>query len=270
MKKPSNPLFALNAATDEHCSGRHICIVGFDEIAAAVAATLLQQYTYAQSIVEGTDPGSITLGFGTPAALAVIKKRKLEVTTNEERYHRDGLIFQILMWLAEKQEDAANGMARPMSPPHVRQADKGQDMLILYRSGTGDVEGLEICEDKATKSPSKTIKSKVVPEIEEYERAERDDELRAGLIDLLRSDANMTDVERERIAAAVQWNKSRRYRVRVTNKREFKKPNRNDLFKPIADLIGDATRRAGDTVQMDVRDWMDSLCARIVSILRAE
>jgi len=83
----------------------------------------------------------------------------------------------------------ANGEgAIASSIPHFRPAHKGFDALLIpLKDGRTALDGLIICEDKATTNPRKQITEKVWQEIETIEAGERDAELNGELVAILRN-----------------------------------------------------------------------------------
>ncbi|WP_343312852.1 hypothetical protein AAIB41_08375 [Brucella sp. BE17] len=75
-----------------------------------------------------------------------------------------------------------------MTSPHVRQADKGFDGFIIeLEDGGREIKRIVLCEDKASKSPRSLISSSVWPEIGTILCGDRDDEILADLVTLLKS-----------------------------------------------------------------------------------
>ncbi|MBX3447891.1 MAG: hypothetical protein KF765_14160 [Parvibaculaceae bacterium] len=132
-------------------------------------------------------------------------KRRIEISI----IHRDGLLFQHISWVVAR-------MAMPaayMTAPHVRQADKGFDGFIIEldeaKSGIGRIV---LCEDKASITPRKLISSSVWPDVEAIRRGDRDDEILADLVTLLKS---VDDIDVEAAVDEIFWEEVREFRVAV-------------------------------------------------------
>ena len=106
-----------------------------------------------------------------------------------------------------------------IAPPQPRPADKGFDGLIVELrddlvdgARTIQVDGVVICEDKATEDGRTTITKKVWPELLDFERGGRDAELQNEVTALLmrRTLDVLKTVEN------IHWKEVRRYRVSVT------------------------------------------------------
>jgi len=123
--------------------------------------------------------------------------------------HRDGLLFQHVSWIAARIA-VPNGY---MTAPHVRQADKGFDGFIVELDSDGEeIARIVLCEDKASKSPRGLITSSVWTDIEAILRGERDDEILADLVTLLKS---MPGIDAETAVDEVFWEGVREFRVAV-------------------------------------------------------
>lgn len=131
--------------------------------------------------------------------------------------HRDGLLFQHISWVAAR-------MALPngyMTAPHVRQADKGFDGFIVELNGNGrEIKRIVLCEDKASKSPRSLISSSVWPEIGTILSGDRDDEILADLVTLLKSVPN---IDSETAVDDVFWEGAREFRVAVATGEDQRK-----------------------------------------------
>ena len=123
--------------------------------------------------------------------------------------HRDGLLFQHISWVVARIA-IPNGY---MTSPHVRQADKGFDGFIIeLDESKNEIKRIVLCEDKASITPRKLISSSVWPEIEAIRRGDRDDEILADLVTLLKS---VPDIDAEAAVDEVFWEEVREYRVAV-------------------------------------------------------
>ncbi|MGH0255234.1 hypothetical protein NKY39_06540 [Sinorhizobium meliloti] len=131
--------------------------------------------------------------------------------------HRDGLLFQHISWVAARLA-LPNGY---MTSPHVRQADKGFDGFIIELDESGDaIKHVVLCEDKASKSPRSLISSGVWPEIGTILRGDRDDEILADLVTLLKS---VPDIDAETAVDEMFWEGAREFRVAVATGEDQRK-----------------------------------------------
>lgn len=123
--------------------------------------------------------------------------------------HRDGLMFQHISWVAARRT-LPNGY---MTSPHVRQADKGFDGFIIdLDDSRREIKRIVLCEDKASKSPRGLISSSVWPEIGTILRGDRDDEILADLVTLLKG---VPDIDAEAAVDEMFWEGACEFRVAV-------------------------------------------------------
>lgn len=131
--------------------------------------------------------------------------------------HRDGLLFQHVSWVAARL-DLPNGY---MTSPHVRQADKGFDGFIIELNNSGhQIKRVVLCEDKASMSPRGLITSKVWPEIKSIQCGDRDDEILADLVTLLKG---VPDIDAEAAVDEMFWEGVREFRVAVATGEDQRK-----------------------------------------------
>lgn len=245
---------------DDYCRGVCFSITDEDALARAVALVLVQEYSLAKGILTGTaGTREEQRVFLDEDEIEDIVARRLEPSVV---YHRDGFLFQLMMWLAAHLDlDDSDLVAQP----HTQASAKGQDSIVVHRAA-GAVVALTICEDKATEHPRKTVREDVWPEIKDYEAGGRRDELRSNVIATLGLGGVPAD-EATTLVRRISWEGKRRYRVRVTVEGERPK----QLFKGFDELVsGDVERRRGETVQIpQLRDWMTNLARKIETELRS-
>lgn len=256
------PLKFSTQNNDPLCHGHDWTIVDEPTLVRLLARLVTGYYAHVEAILQ--DP-SVTL----PAKLnshAELTAKLGKPTSDETRYHRDGWIFQMISWVAAHMTSSA---AILIAPPQPRPADKGFDGLIVELTDKGSrIDGIVICEDKATEDVRATITNKVWPELLEFERGARDAELQNEVTALLRG----TDGNVLQIVESIHWKEVRKYRVSVTvNPAEHARGGRPRVFKGFDDKVkGDIVRRQGEYVIVkDVRAWMDTLCKGVLAELEA-
>lgn len=145
------------------------------------------------------------------------EKKAAENRMKTSVIHRDGLLFQHVSWVAARL-DIPNGY---MTSPHVRQADKGFDGFIIELDDNGAaIQRIVLCEDKASKSPRGLITSSVWPEIGAIQDGERDDEILADLVTLLKG---VPGIDAETAVDDMFWEGGREFRVAVATGEDQRK-----------------------------------------------
>ena len=245
---------------DDYCQGVCFSIIDEDALARAVALVLIQEYALAKSILAGKASGdefdNLVLD---EAEIEDIVTRRLKPPVV---YHRDGFLFQLMMWLATHL-DLEDGDL--VALPHAQASAKGQDSIIVHRADRA-VVALSICEDKATENPRDRIREEIWRDIKDYEAGGRRDELRSNIIATLGLGGVPAD-EAAALVRRISWEDKRRYRVRVTVQSQRTKR----LFRGFDELVsGDVERRRGETIHLpQLRTWMTSFAAKIEHELRS-
>jgi hypothetical protein len=252
---------------DPLCRGNRWQIADEDTLARLVAWTMQGHYQHAQRVL-----GS--LGLDSPGARPTIQQqaiRRLTLPPNTEknsphRWHRDGLLFQHVAWIAALIENGGNS---GMSMPHLRPADKGFDsILVPLTSERKAMDGVFICEEKATEHPRKEIQSNVWPSLDELEAGTRDAELNGQILAILK-EYQVQNIDE--VAADIYWLNRKFYRVSVTVATEHDADDRRkDLFLGYDDRAkGNVARRKAETMVVpNLRDWMDAFSLKVIAAIQ--
>lgn len=129
-------------------------------------------------------------------------------------WHRDGHLFQYVSWLVARLVSPTS----ILTPPHVRQADKGFDGFIIEMDeAQKHVLKVVLCEDKASQNPRTLITKKkgVWEEITSIQGGEREDEVVSSLTTLLKAVPDLSGEELEDAVDTIFWEKIRQFRVSV-------------------------------------------------------
>lgn len=244
---------------DRHCQGVTFTISDADALAHAIAHVLVQEYALARSILSGdatADEGDVIELDADEIDDIVCRRLK-----PSDVYHRDGFLFQLMMWLAAHL-DLDDGDL--VALPHTQASAKGQDCIVVHRAGNA-VVALSICEDKATVNPRDTVRDEVWPEIRAYEAGGRRDELRSNIIATLGLGGIPTS-EATALIRRISWEGKRRYRVRLT----LESTRTQGLFKGFDQIVtGGVERRRGETIHLPgLRTWMTEFAAKVETELR--
>jgi len=252
-------MLCISQISDAYCQGITFEVTDVDALAKTIALVLIQEYALALRLMDGADHSTEKISFEIDDIEDIIQRR-LHPTVI---YHRDGFLFQLMMWLATHL-DLQDGDL--VALPHSQGSAKGQDSIVVHRS-TDAVVALTICEDKATENPRDMVRDEVWPEIKEYEQGGRRDELRSNIIATL-GIGGIPSAEAQNLIRGISWTGKRRYRVRVTieaNQRTSK------LFKGFEEIVsGDNEMRRGETTALpSMRNWMTTLAGKIENELRS-
>jgi hypothetical protein len=175
---------------------------------------------------------------------------------------RDGLLFQHVSWVAA----TIQFPGATVRSPHVRQADKGFDgLLIEVDSRTTKLARLVLCEDKASTSPRGLVTSKIWPEIKLVVAGEKDLEILDAVTALLDT---MHDVDREAVLISTTWERMRQYRIALTaGGDQLRTEGYHHLFTGYDEHIAGALHnRLAEVMPMaDVRAYLDNLAAQVTA-----
>ncbi len=250
-------MLTKNLVDDLYCQGITYQVEDIDRLAQAIALILVSEYTLATELIRSENGEGGTLSLDATHIEDIIKRRLHPA----DIYHRDGFLFQLTMWLASHLDLAQGDL---VSLPHSQGTQKGQDAIVVHRSANA-IAAVSICEDKATGKPRKTLRDKVWPEIEAYERGERRDEIQSNIISTLGT-GGVARGEAEMLVRAISWAGKRRYRVRMTvGDRRTK-----HLFRGFPSKVaGTNDRRRGETTSIPkLRQWMELLSNKVEVALR--
>ncbi|RJL07300.1 hypothetical protein D3P06_00745 [Paracoccus aestuarii] len=273
---------SLKPAPSAECSFAEWSIVAKDrnKLIEILAYLYLRQEENAQRVINALEPRRRTpkgrVVENVVRKLTAARPEDVELTTSgtkaekeaaENRirtsiFHRDGLLFQHISWIVARQ-------AIPhayMTSPHVRQADKGFDGFIIeldeLESG---IKRIVMCEDKASTTPRKLVNSSVWPEIRMILRGDRDDEILADLVTLLKS---VPDIDAEAAVDEMFWEGARQFRVAVaTGENRRKSGSFLHIVAGFEAVAGGPleTRTAGVLPFEDVREGLALLADEVIA-----
>ncbi len=250
-------MLRIDLIEDDYCQGVAFSVSDENALARAIALVLVQEFTLAKAILI-----DVPLGVVAPVLereeIEDIVSRRLKPSVD---YHRDGFLFQLMMWLAAHIDLAEDDL---IALPHSQASGKGQDSIVVHREDSA-VVALSICEDKATENPRDTVRDDVWPEISDYEGGGRRDELRSNIITTLGL-GGVPAEEATRLVHRISWDGNLRYRVRVT----VQGARTPQLFKDFDAIVaGDSERRRGETIHLPgLRYWMTQLASKVEAELR--
>lgn len=240
------PLSFTPVSHDQRWTGLTWSVDDENTLAELIARVALGQARTVQSILHelGNTPVSPTAGFEGA-------KATLTAGTEDEVFHRDGWVFQVIAWIAAHQQD--DGAL--IHAPHIRRADKGTDGLIIEFEN-GGIARVVICEEKATEHPRDRVRDSVWPEFKTFESGRRDNELIAAVSDMLIKNGSE---DADATVASIFWNKQRAYRISTTcGATHATEAGRKRLFRDYEEtVLGDVSRRRAETLHLaDIRLWL--------------
>lgn len=258
------PISLTPYKSGELCQGHSWTVVDEDLLAQMIAKILMGKQRHVEKIL--LSAGTSNVSFRENAIDDAIGK--LSLSNDEEPYHRDGLIFQILSWMAALKSKNEDSILRA---PHLVMAQKGFDGLQI-NINNGAVEAVVIFEDKATGSPRNFIRDKVWPEFLAFRQGERESELEQELSTLLDTRKDIID-DIENAIETIFWDGVRQFRVAITaDAGHMNELGRARLFKGYDEIIPGRTtefRRAECVHFPDLRSWMCDISGLAIQYLES-
>lgn len=227
--------------------------VVYDEIrlATLIAKVALGQAGHVSKILDGI--GEVQTTAQNDVITSAIQM--LTIQNDEDPWHRDGWMFQVMSWIAGR---IANPKAIS-NPPQMILAQKGFDGIQLEFDQLTGISAVIIFEDKATDNARSTICNKVWPEFKTIENGSNTNVLVAEVTGLLE---RQPSVDAYDVISKVIWKEVRNYKVSITIGNEHHSDEGySALFKGYDIAVsGDIKRRRGDTLYVAaLRPWMEHI-----------
>src|SRR5688572_29302817 len=120
-------MLAINFIPDDYCQGVVFEVTNVAELAKGIATALVQEYSLARDMINGAASATGATNFQNNEIEDIIARRLYPADV----FHRDGFLFQVMMWLASHL-DLADGDL--VALPHAQASAKGQDCIIVHRT----------------------------------------------------------------------------------------------------------------------------------------
>lgn len=257
----------LNSFISENlCFGNKWEISDRNLLIEIVAQVLVGRARHAQKVLKGLGQLDPDIDYREQVLLDAIKK--LTINGDVDVYHRDGLVFQIISWIAAH-KNAGNSSI--IATPHLIRAQKGFDGLQIDINSSRKVESIRIFEDKATENPRDTIREKVWPEFKEFYDGERESELEDQLSTLLLTKSQLVDDIDDAIETLI-WKDVRKFRVAITaESSHVSEAGIKRLFKDYDEIVpGNIDFRQAEYIHIDnLRTWMNDFCNEVINLLES-
>lgn len=271
-----NTLEALDVksiAIDTHCVGSRWTVDNEDQLARIISIVVMGQAAQAAYIIEELMPAEPAFTDEALQHEAIIKFTVQDDSqsprTGYPREQRDGLIFEIISWIAAKQTAGARCF---LKDPHTSATSQGLDGLMIELSeDSSELRKSTIFEDKCTINPRDTFRDNVIPGFLDRHGNTRNAELVAAAATLIQL-SGATNAQTMEMVKKVLDISRRQYRAAFALTQEFDDPEaQKKLFKgyqKISDIKQNQRIGASLIVEGELRAWFDILGERIVSYLK--
>ena len=258
---------------DEHCTGARWLVQDKDQLAKLIATIIMGQASYAAHIIRELIPAHPLFSCEDLKKEASIKltvqDKPQEPRIGYPRWQRDGLIFEVISWIAARQVSGANTY---LKDPHISSTSQGIDGLMIILSDDGkEIISSTIFEDKCTDDPEYTFRNKVIPAFLDRHSNKRSAELIASASSLLKL-SGLDDLASTIASQKILDKKCRRYRAAFALPNDFDSDEkRKQLFQGYNDIKDiNADQRIGASLVLDskvMRDWFDDLANRTIAYI---
>jgi hypothetical protein len=163
------------------CEGEQWVVNVPDDLAHLVALVLVGQAFHAALILEGTQ-------LAAPKISAKLKEtldKDLHPTTDKGKEHRDGLLFEIICWVAARKGKTGD---EKIDDSHLKSTNQGTDgVKVTVDPATKTLTKATVYEYKCTIHARQKFQSQVLKSFREYISGERDNQLAQAVLALLES-----------------------------------------------------------------------------------
>lgn len=258
---------------DEFCTGLRWAVSNEKKLIRLIATVLMGQHTHAARIITELLPAAPAFVFAGLKQEALIRltvqKETVEPRTGYPRIQRDGLLFELITWLAAKE---ATGDSGYLIDPHTSSTTQGLDGLLIELSAAkDDLDKVVIYEDKCTSSPRKLFREDVLPGFLERHSKSRNTDLLSAASSLI-SNATHNDDQVMTIAKKVFDNSYRYYQANFALQSEFEDQTKQQgLFKnyeQLESLTKEQRIGASLIVGDDLRAWFDELANKVIGYIQ--
>ena len=175
------PITLSPMSAHPQCEGEQWIVNVPDELAHLVALVLVGQAFHAALILEGTQ-------LAMPKITAKLKDtldKDLHPTTDKGIEHRDGLLFEIICWVAARK--GKTGHER-IDNSHLKSTNQGTDgVKVTIDPATQTLTRATVYEYKCTIHARQKFQSQVLKSFRQYISGERDNQLSQAVLALLES-----------------------------------------------------------------------------------
>ena len=188
---------------NEHWTGRRWTADDLDFLARIIAIIAMGQAAHAAQIIAELLPAQPAIddeALRKDAVDALSVKGDTGKKREVARYHRDGLVFEIISWAAAQQETDGKALLRD---PHTSSTAQGLDGLMIELDGTKTaISCATIFEDKCSEDPRRVFREEIMEAFLAYHKRSRASALLAAgaaLLEKVGLAAGRTQLKRRRV-----------------------------------------------------------------------
>jgi hypothetical protein len=261
------PLTLIPAPALPHCGGAVWVIDDIGALAEVSAQILIGRALHAARILDGVHPAG-----AAPLISAALKEKlrlELHPQTQPRIWHRDGLLFEIISWVAARISATAD---EAISDPHLKATNQGTDCVkVTIDPTTRVLSRATVYEYKCTTNWRQLFANDVITAFREYVNGDRDNQLAQAAITLL-GHLGLSDDERAAAYDQLIRHRPLAFQASITvQPSTFTSDQRTALFAGYDAIGGGIGERNGNTLPLnDVRGWFaefsDQVWAKIEAV----
>ncbi len=266
-----HPALKIEACkVNEHCVGSRWEVSDADYLARVIAIIAMGQAIHAGQIIAKLSPAAPAINkeaLRDDAKLRLSIKGDTKDAQDASRWHRDGLIFEAISWIAARQ--VADGEVL-LKDPHISATTQGLDgLMIELDEENKEITRVTIFEDKCSADPRRKFRDEVLPAFEAYHRNNRASELVATAAALIAT--KLSGPAATQAAARALDLQYRAYRAALAIESKLDtEEGRAALFKgyEMLDEIADDQRIGATFVTpTKLRDFFDAMAKQAIAYL---
>ncbi|MFL6546799.1 MAG: hypothetical protein ACJ8LM_16675 [Candidatus Udaeobacter sp.] len=252
------PLNIADFPAVPECGGTQWAVTNQDQLATLVGTVLVGRAQHAARVLRGVQHVPVQ-----PAdALKERLRQQLHPGNDALRWHRDGLLFEIICWIVARMTAGPNDV---ISDPHLTSTQQGLDTVRLaFDPAVRNVTRAIICEQKCTDNARNTFRDEVLPAFQKWMAGTRDNQLTQLAAGLL-SRFNLTDQENTNVYDTLVQDRPLHFQAALTvTPNPFATALCVALFKDYSTVTAALERRLGDTFPLpNIRQWFESFAERV-------
>lgn len=248
-----NPMSAL-----PQCAGEQWIVNVPDELARLVALVMVGQAFHAGEILEGTQSDATK----TSTKLKETLNKDLHPMTEKGIEHRDGLLFEIICWIAARKGKTGD---EKIDNPHLKSTNQGTDgVKVTVDPATKTLTKVTVYEYKCTIHARQKFQSQVLKSFREYISGERDNQL-AQAVSALLENFGLTGIQLKIAYDTLIQTRPLAFQASLTvSPSVFPATKCIALFKDYDSLSVASDLRGGNTLPLDdVRAWFANFSDRV-------
>jgi hypothetical protein len=258
---------ALNLSdfpSSPECGGKQWSVSDQDELATLVALVLIGRAKHAENVLTGTHRTTTTV----PDALKAQLRLQLQTAAGPLTYHRDGLLFEIISWIAARVSAASDEV---ISTPHLKSTQQGLDTIKIKLDPVAHtLNGVVIYEQKCSEHARNEFRNKVIPAFRDWKEHKRDNQLVQAVVALVER-FNLSDEQHQRLYDRLVQLHPLSFQAALTvTPTPFDTQRCIALFSGYSEVTPNIADRLGDTFPLvQIRDWFSAFAQNVLDKIEA-